>query len=356
MKVVIVNRHYTKSLGGSEIQCHQIATRLTQLGEFVTYVALGGAEENKSFDYPIVQCKETSTDIKSVLTRQTADVVYWRYNKSFLAEVMKTLKRLETPLVFSVSHIHDIKPFAYKPIPGLSLYLRSRRALGHLVKGWFYRKALRQVSGVVCNNREHLDLVRHNHKKYIPNTPYIESTGFIWPRPYVVWVGNLKQHKHPEDYIRLAEELDDSGVDFLLVGKIQQSAYQYLEDSSNTPSNFYYLGSKGILETNGVIKNSLMLIHTCEPEGFPNVFLQAWGFKKPVLSMQFDPEQILAKHGLGAHSGSFEQLVKDCRFFIENMDEREQVGEKASQYLERKFVLDKNVDELLSFLKSVTAK
>ena len=216
-------------------------------------------------------------------------MIYWRFNKNLLASVIDKVKALNIKLVFSVSHIHDLEPFAYKPIPNLSLLARVKRRLAHLVKGMQFQKAFKRVDGVICNNEEHLKHIAHTNRVYIPNSPFLEYKEFTWPRPYVVWVGNIKAHKHPELFVDLAKSLSGKGIDFLMVGEIQQQAYEYLDTSRELPKNFHFLGSKSVFETNGIIKSSMFLVHTCEPEGFPNVFLQAWGFSKPVVSAFFDP-------------------------------------------------------------------
>ena len=46
-------------------------------------------------------------------------------------------------------------------------------------------------------------------------------------------------------------------------------------------------------------------------EGFPNIFIEAWAFGVPVLSLYFDPGSVIEKENLGevAH-GNIDKLLK----------------------------------------------
>ncbi|KYG82859.1 glycosyltransferase family 4 protein [Roseivirga echinicomitans] len=351
MKVVVINAHYTHTLGGSEIQCHQIAYGLTELGIDLTYLAVGGYDYSIDLPYKVIAVEKNSKSIAQVCKELQTDVIYWRFNKNLLASVINEIKPFNIRLIFSVSHIHDLKPFAYKPIPNLSVFDRLKRRLGHLVKGIEFQRAFKKIDGVVCNNEEHLDRIAHTNKIYIPNSPFLEFEEFSWPKPYVVWVGNIKAHKHPELFIDLAKSFERQGVDFLMVGDIQQQAYEYLNTSKELPGNFYYLGPKRIFETNGVIRSSLFLIHTCEPEGFPNVFLQAWSFKKPVVSAFFDPGSMIEKHDVGRISNNLSKLYTDVEQLIKDQQLRNEIGLRARDLIDREFIRTSNVKKLLGFIK-----
>lgn len=356
MKIALVNAHYTYILGGSEIQCHQIAQGLTELGIDLTYLAVGGYDTSKHFDYQLLSVDKNAQSIIQACKELKPDIIYWRFNKNLLASVIGEVKVLNIKLVFSVSHIHDLEPFAYKPIPNLGVLSRTKRRLAHLIKGIQFQKAFKKVDGVICNNEEHLMLISHSNKVYIPNSPFLEYDEFTWPRPYVVWVGNIKAHKHPELYIKLAEESQGLGIDFLMVGSIQQEAYMYFNTSNKLPRNFYFLGPKDILETNGIISESLFLTHTCEPEGFPNVFLQAWGMNKPVISLFFDPGETIYKSGAGKCSGDFQQFKIDVKELLSNESLREEMGGKGKVYLNEHFNSNNNLKLLEKFLLSTINK
>jgi glycosyltransferase involved in cell wall biosynthesis len=349
MKLAIINAHYSWTLGGSEIQCHQIAQGLTELGIDLTYLAVGGYDEALELPYKLISVEKNSASIIKACKELQPDLIYWRFNKNLLASVINEIKSLHIRVIFSVSHIHDLEPFAYKPIPNLSVLARVKRRLAHLVKGAQFQNAFKRVDGVICNNEEHVKHITHANKVYIPNSPFLEFEEFTWPKPYVVWVGNIKAHKHPELFIDLAKSLNGEGVDFLMVGDIQQEAYEYLNTSKELPANFHFLGAKGIFETNGIIKSSMFLVHTCEPEGFPNVFLQAWGFCKPVISLFFDPGGVIAYEKVGFVSGDYKTMVNQVAELLRDPSEGQRIGVRANLMIQRRFVREINVNQLISF-------
>ena len=85
MKILLINAHYTRILGGSEIQCHQIAEGLTALGMDVTYLAVGGYENSSAFAYPIRAVDKSAAAIVQACASLRPAMVYWRFNKNFLA-------------------------------------------------------------------------------------------------------------------------------------------------------------------------------------------------------------------------------------------------------------------------------
>ena len=176
-----------------------------------------------------------------------------------------------------------------------------------------------------------------------------EYRSFEWKRPYVLWVANLKFHKNPEKFVELAEHFEESGVDFLMVGKIQDNRYAYLQSSENLPRNLYYLGPKSLEEVNGMLKSSLFLVHTCDPEGFGNNFIQAWLQAKPTISLYFDPESIIYNNRLGFVSGSLEQMAKDVKKLIKNEQLRIEIGQRAKNFAQQHFDPEPNVRKLDRF-------
>ena len=351
LNIVIVNAHFSKVMGGSEIQCHQIAGGLQAAGHVPAYVAVGGlGDQAEEYPYQLVNASESGESILQKCLEIQPDVVYWRYNKKHFGKVIPKLKQKGIKVIFSISHIHDLQPFAYKAIDGLGPLARLKRRGKHLISGLSFSRAIKMVDGVVCNNRAHLELIKHPRKIYIPNSPFLEKEDFSWNKPYVVWVGNLKKHKQPERFIEAAREFVKDDIDFLMVGKIQQEAYQYVKDPSQIPSNFHYLGEKDIKKTNGIIANALFLIHTCKPEGFPNVFLQAWGYAKPVISLEFDPDGIIEKERVGAYSRTMDRFKNDIKDLLSEGDKRASMGARAKALLEKTFVKSNNISLLTGFL------
>ena len=105
-------------------------------------------------------------------------------------------------------------------------------------------------------------------------------------------------------------------------------------------------------EVNGIINNSLFLIHTCEPEGFPNVFLQAWGLGKPTVSLFYDPDDMIKNNLLGYHAKSFDNLIHLTRNLIADKELRDKMGNNARNF-SQKFKPEINIKYLEILLTKI---
>lgn len=354
MIVAIVNRHLEDKIGGSELQCDIIARELAGLGHTPVYLAARGQRGSYEAPYRVEPLPEFSAENFSMaLERISPDLVFWRYNKHELTGCVRAARLRSIPFVFSVSNRNDLVRFRFD-------LLRPRKSAGITFDNWhLFLQTCRQygglalVDGVANQCRELMGRVGAVPEIYFPNSMHDRSEAFEWPRPYIAWVANIKERKNPRDYIRLAERVGDRGVDFLMAGEIQQKFYDFLRDSANLPPNLHYLGAKSIEEANGIIRGSLFLVHTCDPEGFPNTFIQAWHYGRPVISRHYDPDGLIVSEGLGAFPRSDEAFVAEVEKMIGDASLRKQTGERAAAFARERFDPGRNVRSLAEFLESV---
>jgi glycosyltransferase involved in cell wall biosynthesis len=168
----------------------------------------------------------------------------------------------------------------------------------------------------------------------------------------VVWIANIKPLKQPELFADLAERLRElAGVEFLMVGRPTSGRYQRCLDARlRRVRNLRYLGEKPIEEINRILAGAHLLVNTSDYEGFPNTFIQAWLHEVPVVSLHVDPDDVLKTEGLGFHSGSFDQLVRDTKSLIEDADLRTRMGARTRAYALEKHSLTKNLERVAEFL------
>jgi glycosyltransferase involved in cell wall biosynthesis len=351
MKVIVVNRHLDDAVGGSEIQCDLIARELLARGHRVVYVAADGNGPYEQHPYRIVPVAMRGQDIANVCLAERPDVVYWRLNKHFLRCMAKTLDANHVPLVVAVSHWHDLLAWRIKASPQETALGMFKRLL---LERWNF-SGYRWVSGVVCQTREQLAAAPKLRAVVIPNSARMRrSLPFSWPRPYVAWVANLKASKRPELCVELARHLLPHGVDLVMVGRLVDPAYRWLEDYVEKSQNLHYIGARSVEEVSGVLATALALVHTCMPEGFPNIFIQSWQQGTPTVSIEYDPGGIIKTHALGYVSQADERRFhQDVLRLVKDPALARKAGERGRRYVMEHCDAKTNVAKLETFLREV---
>jgi len=363
MKVLIVNRHIQDTVGGSEIQCDIIAKYLKRFGHRVIYGAVDSQRDSYSTPYEVYPARRLNPiSLRRMIVQLDPDLVFWRYNKNSLLVAAITCRLYHNKLVFSISHVNDVKKWAYKP-PNmstdtiLSQLLYAIHVFKRLLSSRINYIGYRFIDGLVSQRQDLLKCMPSHArlaKIWINNS--MESTSslpFVWKRPYIVWVANIKKVKNPTLYIKAAKELRDEPVDFLMIGKIQDPSYHYMEEHDQLPQNLYYLGIRDLNEINSILRNSLFLVHTCDPEGFSNNLIQAWLQEKPTISLFFDPDGFIERNGVGCFSKSFDMMCKHIQLLIENPGLRNEMGRRAGRLARALFSPEKNTRKQEAFLKEV---
>ncbi len=353
MRIAIVNRHPSVALGGSETQCDLIARRLGARHD-VLYVAPGGADGPDS-PYAVAPVPERPEAILAEIHRHRSDVVYWRFGLRHLRAVGVALRRDAIPLVLASSHERDLIRGAVPPAaPGAGPLARVLH-LRDLARALRDHRGLDEVAALVVNSMVHLELSDIRPRIHIGNGVAAPDRDFPWPRPYVAWVANLKPDKRPEVCIPLASGIEDLGIDVLMVGRAQVRAYEGFADRRDLPSNLHVLGPLPAASASAVLAGALLHVHTCRPEGFPNVFLQAWRAGVPSVSLEYDPSGVMAREGTGlVAGGDIDRLIAAVRELLRDPERRADLGAAAATYARTHADPDLAADRLERFLIEVT--
>ncbi|MDX1693999.1 MAG: glycosyltransferase family 4 protein [Ketobacteraceae bacterium] len=117
-------------------------------------------------------------------------------------------------------------------------------------------------------------------------------------RPQILWVGRVIEVKRLDRYLELAERMP--GCDFHIVGAANaKTPYaQGLVEQARAIPNVTVHGKIPDLELLQLYQDADLLCCTSDLEGFPTTFLEAWSFRKPVVTT-FDPDGVVATHELG---------------------------------------------------------
>jgi glycosyltransferase involved in cell wall biosynthesis len=355
LRILVVNKHPSDVLGGSEMQTDIIAAGLQRRGHDVTYAAIGGRRGSYDTSYRVEPIdRPFRSQFRALLAYRGSDVIYWRHNRYDLLTAVLLARSAGVPFVFGVSSLGDVRPGSgaarsgsdRRVRPGtLFRLLLNRRAIAAPVN----HVALRLVDGATSLNRDYLDLLPVAHRIYLPNAVPEAVVPSSWPRPFVLWAANVKASKDPEAFVALARDCRDLPVDFLMVGRLVDSGYRDLLERAAATPNFHYLGPKTPDEVNGMLRASLFLVHTCHPEGFGNIFIQAWKAGRPTVSLHFDPEGLIEGEGVGYLAGDLPSLSRRVRELVTDDGAREAMCGRAAA-LGARYSADRTVDRIEAFL------
>ena len=349
MNVLICNRHPHHSLGGSEIQCDLIAGYLHRRGHSVTYAALESEQNPRDVAYDTIAVPRVHLrSMMNVLRRDDPDLVYWRYNRNAFLRIALLCRATGRRCVFSVSSPKDVEAWSFFTEPagpwwspeGIQGLLRQR--VQQVMSRTSY-EGFRYFDGVITLSMNLLQRVPDEpfgppQRAAIYNSMDHKSIApFFWPRPYVAWVANLKQCKNPEHFLGLAHSLRDLPIDFLMAGAVQHEGYAFVEHRQQLPENVFYLGPRSIAEVNGLLRGALCMVHTCDPEGFGNNFIQAWFQKTPTVSLYFDPDELIETRRIGFCSRTPARFSAHVRRLYEEPRLRRQMGRRAREFAQRTF-------------------
>src|SRR5690625_4661652 len=141
-----------------------------------------------------------------------------------------------------------------------------------------------------------------------------------------------------------------------MVGEIQEEEYSWFAEKSHLPENVHYLGVKTPEEVNDILYGSELHIHTCFPEGFPNVFIQAWTQETPSVSLGYDPSGYIAKHKMGGYAkNDFNTFVELTDEYLTHSELAKEAGRNARIFTNSMIDTKKSVDMLAEMFEQVSA-
>jgi glycosyltransferase involved in cell wall biosynthesis len=351
MKIAIVNKHRDEALGGSELQCDFIAEELQNRGHQITYIAPGFTAniESEEYIYCLEACEFTAEGIINALNSFSPDVIYWRFNKNFFLKVAGWSRKQSIPFIFAASSVNDVSPGFYKYNLGIRNFFRS------IAESYWNHLGFRYVDVLTVNNKEHLDKLNIEPQVFVQNGMKEDFEPFRWEREYCAWISNIKQIKRPEKVVELAKRLQGANIDVLMVGQLHDKNYRWLEDKVQLPSNLHYLGKRTPEEVNGILRSSRVHIHTCYPEGFPNVFIQAWIQGTPSVSLGYDPNGYIESKKMGFYSREDVKLfAKQVVTLFQHAETREKMGHNAREFARNFFSIEASVDKIEALMRRLT--
>jgi len=157
---------------------------------------------------------------------------------------------------------------------------------------------------------------------------------------YIGWVGTLMQLKRPDVLIEIARKLPS--IRFVVCGGLTQfmSPPGYGEQiisELRATANIEYLGQVAPERAEQIIADACLLLSTSDIEGFPNTFVQAWSSGTPVVSLRIDPDQLIARQGLGVVTGNAGGAISEIEGLMNAPHRREDIAGRARKHIVEKY-------------------
>ncbi len=328
---LIAQRDDIAHIGGAEVQQWLMAQWLLKQGYEVSFVTLDHGQPAHETVNGVSVCKAYDkrrglpglrfihprwSGVWSALKRADADVYYVRGGGAECGQVASWCKLNGKRFIFASANDSDCSR---------DLWLLTQRREKYL-----HRLGLSWCDGVITQSRRQHDMLQTVYG--LPST-ILRNCG---KRPksinrankdsnIVLWVGRFSPDKRLEWLLDMAEVC--GGYQFEIVGESNyQSAYaeNLLERARRLP-NVNLNGRVAHSEMEAFYSRCKLLCSTSIAEGFPNVYIEAWGMGIPVLA-SFDPDGVIQASDAGWVRGSVQEFID----VLQALSEDDTLWEKAS--------------------------
>jgi len=361
-KICFLMGYYPINRGGAEYQAYLLSQELRDRFE-IFYISVGHEKEECIIDdgmriYTLkspafLRFKDAYFLLKSkifrILNEEKPDLIYQRVAYSVTGIAAKYCQEHGRPLIWHIDSKRDVE------MKKLSI---SRRILVDYFEKKYLEFGIKNANCIIGQEDYHNEMLVRNFGKectvILNSVLPVEKKQIVKTLPIrVLWIANIKPLKQPELFMDLAYQFkEDNSVSFIMVGRSATGNYQAkLEKRMQRLSNLEYKAELPIDEVNDLLRESHLFVNTSLYEGVPITFIQAWMREVPTVSLNVDPDDMIKKNKLGFHSGSFEQMVKDVRFLIENKKVRGEMGRNARKYALREYDIEKNVPKYVELFE-----
>lgn len=150
-------------------------------------------------------------------------------------------------------------------------------------------------------------------------------------KPHVLWVGRITPTKRLEWLLEAARRCPEAAFDIVGTPNQQSGHATSLMEEARLLSNVQVHGRAPAATLANLYAGATVLACTSELEGFPTTFLEAWSVGLPVVTT-FDPDGVVASHGLGEVAGELDDFVTKLDGLLGNTQRRNACAAAARTY------------------------
>jgi len=350
--------------GGAELQMTTLAKELVKKSYDVSFVTF-----LKSRDSP-----ETVDDIKVYNPFYNKNSGYTYLYPQNMYKLLKILNKINadiyiqraiTPLTGIIAFFAKLKSKAFLYSVSSNKDVSDHLLIKSVVdlKKLFYRFGVKYSQLIICQTNDQKNLLEQRLGKegviiknfYIPEQAEFNQRNSSNLK--VLWVGRILREKRPELFLRLAKK--NPKFKFGMIGfpsSTDPNLYYKIKEAAECINNLEFIGFVPHDEIGRYYAESSLFISTSSNEGFPNTFIEAWGHYTPVVSLGFDPDEIICKNKLGLHSETFEQMIEHTKMLLKDEKLRVQMGLNSRRYVEREHNIKKIINEYEQIFDSLNTQ
>jgi glycosyltransferase involved in cell wall biosynthesis len=348
--------------GGSELRAWRFARGLADRGFAVSIVAFDrdGAPAKVLGGVAIVNDPMPTSNWSSIVNRVRPKRAHlhsglWMAAKADLyvafgaadynAALAKWCKANGLPLVLCAGNESD---FSTDYRPGNT----TRNAWGSRCDLCF--EAMTGATVVMVQTQAQRELLRRRFERdgpVIANPAPLPSISGQRSGTNLLWVGKATPIKRPDLAIRLAKMCPDVPFRVIANDAGGEAFARLLEEA---PPNMSLVKSVRPSDMTLEYESAFALLSTSAIEGFPNTFLEAGGFSLPILSLDVDPDNVIARERAGFMAkGDLDLLAAEIRRFHADPVLAREAGARMRDYVRREHDPIECVDQFSKLVQGI---
>jgi glycosyltransferase involved in cell wall biosynthesis len=306
-------------VGGAERQMSLLARTLSDRGHSVAHIVFPVADPVVPNPRLRLVQRSAGAASRGIWRNVTETVQVWRSLRA--ADAASVVVRTASPVV-GIAAVYCV---LHRRRLIFSSANDSDLTIGEVFGARWHRRALytmglRLSHALVVQSKQQETLAERTFPKlraivHVPSfaETAISTDGTRSASEGFLWISRVVEYKQPLKYLELAEALPD--VDFSMVAVPDPAGddrfLELVRERARSLPNLELLEPAPHRVIQSRIARAVALVNTSRFEGMPNVFLEAWALGVPVLTLGFDPDGVVTRHGLGvAAQGSWQRFVE----------------------------------------------
>jgi glycosyltransferase involved in cell wall biosynthesis len=333
----VLKRSHVDTFGGAEVALALVARQLSGHADLDVHVLVGdyGQDEVEQMQGLTLHralkagagVPANAARLLAALNRVDAQVYIQRTLTIASPIIALYCKVRRRQFIYWVAHDGETDgshPLYKKKVTSFLMHLMFRLASHVIVQNRYEEEQLKKrVPQLQCT------LIKKGIQLPVESDEHPESIDALW-------VGRCDEWKNPEAFIDLAREHGDRR--FLMIcppahGK--EAYHREVLDHAEDCSNLEFRGRTANHEVLDLMRHSKVFCITSFQEGdWPNVVLEAASFRKPILSLAINYDDLITKYEGGRFGdGSYSVFAEEFRRMMDDSERRKEMGNGAYNYV-----------------------